>query len=122
MAEGHPPTGAVDPGERAKIEGVLVDWDPAVVVGPIARLSGLTNRIFKVETRNVTVAVRLPGLGIFQLGRSEPMPGAGERGRAHVLCKEDRPNFVQWLINYGSTIDTHVAGSSNRDPGFKVCI
>jgi len=53
----------VEPAERAEIEHVLAGWDPAVVVGRIARLSGLTNRIFEVATQVVTVAVRLPGLG-----------------------------------------------------------
>lgn len=54
---------AVDPAERAEIEDLLAAWDPAVVVGPIRRLSGLTNRIFEVAIRDASVAVRLPGLG-----------------------------------------------------------
>lgn len=54
---------AVDPAERAEIEGVLAAWDTAVVVGSIKRLSGLTNRTFEVTAGEVTVVVRLPGLG-----------------------------------------------------------
>lgn len=53
----------VDPDERAEIERVLTAWDPAVVISSVSRLSGLTNRIFAVSTRDVQVAVRLPGLG-----------------------------------------------------------